>query len=117
MVSLAWVARGAAESYIAEKWPLPSGPKGEFGRNDSFSSAEVITIMRKLYARDPRPYRWAQLPEAFIGECRCYYPARLSEARALTAAGVTEETEYSLDHVPIFEPADGVTPSQVERAD
>jgi predicted DNA-binding protein len=28
-VSLAWVVREAAERYIAEKWPLFAGPKGE----------------------------------------------------------------------------------------
>ena len=28
-VSLAWVVREAAEQYIADKWPLFSGPKGE----------------------------------------------------------------------------------------
>ena len=27
-VSLAWVVREAAERYIADKWPLFSGPKG-----------------------------------------------------------------------------------------
>jgi predicted DNA-binding ribbon-helix-helix protein len=28
-VSLAWVVREAAEKYIADKWPLFGGPKGE----------------------------------------------------------------------------------------
>lgn len=28
-VSLAWVVREATEKYLAEKWPLFSGPKGE----------------------------------------------------------------------------------------
>ncbi len=28
-VSLAWVVREAAEKYIAEKWPLFAGSKGE----------------------------------------------------------------------------------------
>jgi len=28
-VSLAWVVRAAAEQYIADKWPLFGGPKGE----------------------------------------------------------------------------------------
>jgi predicted DNA-binding protein len=28
-VSLAWVVREAAEKYIADKWPLFSGSKGE----------------------------------------------------------------------------------------
>lgn len=28
-VSLAWVVRDAAERYIADKWPLLSGPKEE----------------------------------------------------------------------------------------
>lgn len=27
-VSLAWVVREASEKYIADKWPLLSGPKG-----------------------------------------------------------------------------------------
>ena len=28
-VSLAWVVREAVEKYIADKWPLFGGPKGE----------------------------------------------------------------------------------------
>lgn len=28
-VSLAWVVREAAERYIADRWPLFGGPKGE----------------------------------------------------------------------------------------
>jgi hypothetical protein len=90
--------------------------------NDFSSTSEdnavraAIAMISDLYAKDPKPFKWAKLPEAFIGECGCYYPARLSEARSLTAAGLIQETDYVLDHVPIFEPTDGVAPSRAERA-
>jgi hypothetical protein len=75
----------------------------------------AIAAMPELYAKDPGPFRWA-LPEAFVGECGCYYPARRSEAKKLVSAGLAERTECTLDYVPIFEPLDGITPSQVEQA-
>ena len=89
--------------------------------NDFISTSEksavraAIIMLPELYAKDPEPFRWA-LPEAFVGECGCYYPARLSEVKKLASAGLATRTAYTLDRVPIFEPTDSVTPSQVEQA-
>jgi hypothetical protein len=88
---------------------------GFVGASEKNAVRAAILMTPDLYPKDPGPFRWT-LPEAFVGECGCYYPARLSEASRLAAAGLAARTEHALDRVPIFEPTDGVTPSQVEQA-
>jgi hypothetical protein len=98
---------GSLLSRLAEKDLLSAAEKN--------AVRAAIAIIPDLYPKNPGPFIWA-LPEAFVGECGCYYAVRLSEVEKLASRGLAERTEYTFDHVPIFEPTDGVTPSQVEHA-
>jgi hypothetical protein len=69
------------------------------------------------YPAEPVPYQFPPLPGAFIGECGCYYPARLGEANALVAQGLVRRADTDIEGTPIYEPrGKQVTPEQIETA-
>jgi len=97
-------------------------PKGHFGVHvrvrrrkcnegflaDSGEVSKLIEALQRLnfYPAAPEPFRWAALPDAFIGELGCYYPARKSEITELERRGLIErdEDEDEIDDVPVWRP-------------
>jgi hypothetical protein len=92
---------------------------------DAADASKLIEALQKLnlYPAAPEPFRWAPLPEAFIGELGLYYPARMSEITALEGRGFIQraDDDFKIGGVPVWEPVDPddgpqVTPEQIEAA-